>query len=213
MSLSEAGKVITRHREALRWSKRRLAREAHLSPAYIVQMENGDRPVTGRALQDIADAVGIHPYVLRGEAGLIPAEDVVEAERAAKLLIEADPAVAQSRHFDDTGGAFAWLVADYLHMLGHDAYGTDWDGPYGVDVDWSDLAPERWKALREGKVNAVTTGQIIQSLEEAVVEIERHEAKASKPPTQIEGWDELTDTQRKLVQQMVNQFRRSADSE
>jgi len=211
--LTEAAKTITRHREALHWSKRRLAREAHLSPAYIVQMENGERPVTGRALQSIADAVGLHPYVLRGEAGFIPAEDVAEAERAAGLRMEGDPKIAESRHFTDTGGAFAWLVSDYLQMLGHDAYGTDWDGPCGVDVDWSDLAPERWRALREGKVNAVTTGQIIQGLTDTIAEIERQEATQPKPPTQIEGWAELTETQRKLVQQLVNQFRRSADSE
>ncbi len=212
MPPSQAAKVITKHREALRWSKRRLAREAHLSPAYIVQMENGDRPVTGRALQSIADAVGLHPYILRGEAGFIPAEDVAEAESVAKRAFE-DPAFQDGPGYDDTGGAFAWLVADYLHMLGHDAYGTDWDGPKGVDFDWSRLAPERWKALREGKVNAVTTAQILQGLEDAIVDIERQEATQPKPPTQIEGWTELTETQRKLVQQLVNQFRRSADSE
>ena len=213
MQPSTAAEVITQHREALHWSKRRLAREAGLSAAYIVQLENGERPVTGRALQKIADAVRLHPYVLRGEAGLIPSEDVAEAESAARLLMEGDPTISESRTFNDTGGAFAWLVADYLQMLGHDAYGTDSDGPFGVDVDWSDLAPERWTALRDGKVNAITTGQIVQGLKEAIVEMERHEAKASKPPTQIEGWDELTDTQRKLIQQMVNQFTRSADGE
>ena len=210
--LTEAAKTITRHREALHWSKRRLAREAHLSPAYIVQMENGERPVTGRALQSIADAVGLHPYVLRGESGLIPSADVEEAERVAKRALD-DPKTGKGARSDDTGGAFAWLVSDYLQMLGHDAYGVDWDGPYAVDVDWSELAPERWQALRDGKVNAVTTGQIVQGLEDAIVEIERREATQAKPPAQIEGWDELTETQRKLVQQLVNQFRRSADSE
>lgn len=199
MSVSEAAATITRHRDRLKWSKRRLARESGLSPAYISQLENGNRPVTARALARIADAVGLHPYQLLTEGGFIPAEDTAEAERKARLGME-DPDKLRHARADDTGGQFAWLVADYLYLLGHDPYGSEAEGPWIVGVDWSDLAPERWHAMQEGWVNARTLDSV------------REEARdwlAAQPqvPTQIEGWDELTPTQHRLVQQLVNQLR------
>lgn len=212
MPPTDVAKTITRHREGLRWSKRRLAREAHLSPAYIVQLEKGDRPITGRALGDIAEAVGVPPYRLLAEAGLIPAEHVEEAERIATIALD-DPAISVQALATDVGGKLAWLVSDYLNMLGDDAYGRDTGGPYLVAIDWSALAPERWQALRDGKTNATTKADVRQGLLRAADELDRREAEYSKPPTAVEGWDELTETQRRLVQQLVNQFRRSADSE
>jgi len=205
MPLSEAAKTITRHRERLHWSKRRLAREAGVSAGYIVQLEKGDRPVTAHTLARIADAVGLHPYVLLGEAGFIPAEHVDEAERMAALAME-DPEMERSAMPGDTGGKLAWIVADYLNMLGDNAYAARTDGPFLVGLDWSKLAPERWDALMAGSPNARTTQAVAQELQDWM-------AGQTAPPTQIEGWDELTDAQRKLVQQLVNQFRRAPAAE
>lgn len=205
MPPTDAATTITRHRERLHWSKRRLAREAELSPAYIVQMENGERPVTERALARVADAVGLHPYQLLGEAGFIDPAHVEEAERMAAEAMKL-PAMVDRARPGDTGGKLAWLVADYLMLLGDDPYGVGADVTPLIDCDWSTLAPERWKAVEDGSGKAKTTGQIIAEAEEWL-------AARPKAPTAVEGWDELTDTQRVLVQQLVNQFRRSADGE
>lgn len=205
MPPTDAAKTITRHRERLHWSKRRLAREAELSPAYIVQMENGERPVTERALARIADAVGLHPYVLLGEAGFIDTPHVEEAERMAAEAMKVPGMVDRARS-GDTGGKLAWLVADYLALLGDDPYGVGADATPLVDCDWSTIAPERWKAIADGSVRAKTTAQITAEVNEWL-------AARGQAPTAIEGWNELTDTQRALVQQLVNQFRRSADGQ
>jgi transcriptional regulator with XRE-family HTH domain len=198
--MTQVAAAVTKRRTALGWSKRRLARESGISAPYLVQIEKGERIPTPRTIARIADGLRIHPYVLLGESGVIPSELVEEAERVAAKALD-DPSI-HARRTDDTGGGFAWLVADYLNMLGQDAYGTETDGPLLVDVDWSQLAPHRWDSMRAGKVNAQTTTDLLAEAREWM--------KAnSSPPTPIEGWDELTDTQRRLVQQLVNQMRRS----
>lgn len=204
MPPSEAARTITRHREALGWSKRRLARGSGMSAAYIVQMENGERPVTPKALARIADAVGLHPYQLLTEAGFIPADHTREAEQMAAEGMK-HPEIAGRARPGDTGGALAWLVSDYLMLLGDDPYGLGPDVVPVVACDWSGLAPERWKAMQE-------SGGKITTLASTLDEARQWIANQRKTPTAIEGWDELTDVQRTLVQQLVNQLRRSTDS-
>lgn len=204
MTVSQAAEVITRYRQDLKWSKRRLARESGLSPAYVVQLENGTRPVTAPALAKIADAFGIHPYVLLTEAGFIPGEATLEAERMTALAME-QPSMRSQAMSNDTGGTYAYLVADYLNMLGHDSYGLDFEGPYIVVADWSTLAPERWAALQERRVNAVTMDHLKSDMDQRTRE--RQAARAAAPTAPIEGWHELTSTQQRLVQQLVNQLR------
>ena len=205
MQTSEAATTITRHREALGWSKRRLARASGLSAPYVVQMESGERPVTVKALARIADAVGLHPYALLTEAGFIPADHVREAEAMAAEGMK-DPEIANRARADDTGGKLTWLIADYLMLLGDDPYGLGPDAAPLVAIDWSTLAPERWKAMQESGGRIKTLSGVIEEAHEWI-------ANERRAPTAIEGWNELTDTQRALVQQLVNQFRRSADSD
>jgi transcriptional regulator with XRE-family HTH domain len=210
MPPTAAGKAITRCREERHFSKRRLAREAHLSPAYIVQLENGERPPTPNAMLHIADALGVPPYALLTEAGFISREHTEEAERIAKLAWNS----VANPETDHGIVTFDWYVADYLDMLGDDPYATGHDYPHRVLHDWSELAPERWKALQNGEVNAITFDQLNERISEMRAEERlRAEALRARQATPIEGWDDLTDTQRRLVQQLVNQFRRSANGD
>lgn len=203
MPVSKAASVITRHREDLRWSKRRLARESELSPAYIVQLENGERPVTARILGRIADAMRIHPYVLLGEAGFIPPEHVAEAEAKAAEAIQ-DPDIAAAALDGDTGGKSAWLVADYLYLLGHDPFGGTWKwGPGGHEIDWTPFAPER---MAEADANPETE------------DIRRRRFPSRYPPksqapSPIEGWEDLSDADQSMVQQLVNRLRHRTDDQ
>lgn len=213
MPQTDASKAITRYREALHWSKRRLAREVGLSPAYIVQLENGERPVSVKILARLADAMSIHPYKLLGAAGFISPEHIVEAEEAATRALLDDPEFAGRRAENEPAGTFAWIVSDYLSMLGDDPDGVDPDLPQIVALDWSTIAPERWEALQEGTANAVTTSHVADQLQQWADMLEKMEALRAKQSTPIEGWNDLTDSQRRLIQQLVNQFRRSADSE
>jgi transcriptional regulator with XRE-family HTH domain len=213
MPQTDAGTAITRYREALHWSKRRLAREVGLSPAYIVQLESGERPVGVKLLARLADAMHVHPYKLLGAAGFISPEHIAEAEDAATRALQDDPDFAGRAAENEPAGTFAWIVSDYLGMLGDDADGVDPELAQIVCIDWSERAPERWKAMQEGKTNAITTSQVADQLEQWGDMLERMEALRAKQTAPIEGWNELTDQQRRLVQQLVNQFRRSADSE
>jgi transcriptional regulator with XRE-family HTH domain len=203
MPPTEEAKVITRRRNALGWSKRRLARAAQLSAPYIVQLENGERPLTPRAVAQIADAFRIHPLTLMTETGFIPAEHLAEAEDAATKGL-ADPEIAKRARDHDIGGKHMWLVADYLTLLGDDPYGLG-SRPHGlVAIDWSTIAPERTAAAPEG----------VMYLEPLIRELEHELAiRETRPPAPIEGWDELSDADRSFVQQMVNKLRRPATGE
>lgn len=204
MPLNEAARAITRHREQLGWSKRRLSRESSVSAPYIVQLENGTRDANPHILVQLADAMGIHPYVLLGEAGFIPPDHIAEAEAKAAEAMK-DPAMVAQARDDDTGGAFAWLVADYLNLLGDDAFasGVVEFGPGANIVDWTTYAPER---MAEAERNP--RSEPIRRIFSAA-----HVISTSPKPTPIEGWNELTDVDQRLVQQLVNRLRRQEPAE
>jgi transcriptional regulator with XRE-family HTH domain len=196
-----AALVVTRHRERLGWSKRRLSRETNYSAPYIVQVENGERPATAKFVARVADAIGLPPYVLLGEAGFIPADHVTEAETMAAEAMN-NKKIAFSARGGTSSEKKAWLVADYLYLLGDDPYASGWKyGPGGNHIDWTPFSPERaavadanplTATMRERRVPLPTTD-------------------APKPmPTPIEGWDELSGADQTLVQRLVNRLRRAA---
>jgi len=197
--LSAAAKTITKYREALGWSKRRLAREAMISAPYVVQMENGERPVTRKMLGMLADSMGTPPWVLLSEGGFIPADDLREAETMAARAIS-DPNIEDRALASHPGGKLGWLISDYLYLLGDDPYGTGWEfGPGGHEIDWTPYAPERMAAA-----DANPNTEEIRRM--------RFPARYGAPkaaPSPIEGWDELTEADRKIVQQMATQLLRA----
>jgi transcriptional regulator with XRE-family HTH domain len=200
---TSAGMVFTTWRGDAGWTIRRLARESGLSPAYISQLEKGQRPPTPAAAGRIADALGEHPYELLCALGFIPLDHMNEARQMAEAALEIPSLGGQARG-ETAEAKLDWLIIDYLYLLGDDPYGTGWAyGPGGNEADWTPLAPER---MAEADANPRTAE--IRKLRFP------HRAQTAKPaPSPIEGWEELSDSDRHFVQQMVNKLRRSATGE
>lgn len=194
MAPTEQGLLIKSIRKDHHWSVRRLARATQLSAGYISQLETGARPVTARVAGKIADAFGMPPYQLLAQMGFLPAEHVAEATKYAKKALEVPSVLAAAREgFNES--PFDWLVIDYLYMLGDDPYGTGWTGEPGNHADWSPLIPDAPEPV---------TSRFYR-------EAEAWEAAQRTAPvaTPVEGWDDLSDSQRRLVQQLVNQLRKT----
>lgn len=180
--------VIRQERKRRLWSVRKLAAKAGLSPAYVSQIENGNRPLTPKATRKIADAFRMPPYALLSAAGFIPPADVAKArEMAARALAEAPEIVAKALGEGDYEKR-EWLVVDYLYRLGHDVYATGWDGGAGNHADWRILEPDAPAPF----------------LERIKPEIEAwREAEAKRLAGPLEGWDELLPQERRMVQNFV----------
>jgi transcriptional regulator with XRE-family HTH domain len=195
--------AITAHREAMSWSKRRLAREAGMSAPYIVQLENAERPLTPKAVARIAEALGMPTARLLFETGFISPEHMSEAESATERAMH-DPDIVANADEGDIGGKYMWLIADYLNLLGDDPYGLP-NHPHNMaNADWSKIAPER-VAERPDKV--FTDDDALRELQALALGRQTHR---SAPPTDIEGWSELSDADHQLVQRLVNRLRRDA---
>lgn len=171
------------------WSMRKLAREAHMSAAYLSQMENGKRPLTARATGQIADAFRMPTYELLSLAGFIPAEDLERARTMAKMALAEVPAIAEKARGETEAERLDWLVVDYLYLLGHDPYGTGWDGTPGHGADWRLVEPD-------------APPPILERLKPEIEEWKRQQAELAKKP--LAGWDELSLGEKQLVQELVD---------
>jgi len=199
MTPNKLGLLIRSMREERRWSVRRLAREAGVSAGYVSQLENGVRPLTPMVTGCIADAFGVPPYTLLSQFGFIPPEHLAEAEDMARKGLEV-PNIAKMAVAREGETEFDWLVIDYLYMLGDDPYGTGWDaGEGGNHADWTPLVPDAPEPL---------PNRIRDELEAI-----RRAKGIHKEPQPIEGWEDLSEADRELVQQMVNRFRGSTTGE
>jgi transcriptional regulator with XRE-family HTH domain len=203
VAISPAAEAIKQWRRSRLWSVRRLARESDLSPALVSQIENGKRPLTVRAAAKIAHALAVPPHELLGEAGLIPREKMLEARGMGQRATQVPEMVAQARCPKNYEALKDWFTADYLRLLGEDAYGNGYDdGPGGHWADWRFVDP----TLPESRLR----------LEPDDLLVER-----ARPPIQptgparspIEGWDNLSPADQQFIQQMVNKLRRSTSGE
>jgi len=198
--VNKAATAITRHREDLGWSKRRLARTSGVSAPYIVQIENGTRPATARVVGALAEAMGLPRYKLLGEAGFIPEDRVTEAEEMATQAIYIE-SIAASAFGEIPEKRHEWLVGDYLYLLGYDPYGDGYTaGPGGNHADWRPLVPD-------APTPFLTLAKENFSLRQAV------RSEKTTTPNAIEGWNELTGSDQRLVQQLVNKLRSAADTD
>lgn len=196
MTDMDAGKIIRRHRTARLLSVRRLARDARLSAGYVSQIESGKRPLTTRVTGAFADALGIAPHELLAECGFIPEALLADAKEAAAKAMALPDFATRARGRTDAERR-DWLIADYLIARGHDPYGTLSDRAMPPPaLNWSPLLPDAPTPAAD-------------ALREAI-EHARAQAAAATP---IEGWEELSDSDRQFVQQMVNKLRRRPTGE
>ena len=136
-------------------------------------------------------------YKLLTEAGFIRQTAADEAEAMAKRALDV-PSIVASAYGQEPEKRYEWLVADYLYLLGYDPYGDGYDmGPGGNHADWRPLAPDSPAPFSDLLKENLTLRQAVR-------------AAGAKKPAQIEGWDELTDSDRRLIQQLVNKLRRAA---
>nr|HEX4318676.1 shikimate kinase [Kofleriaceae bacterium] len=80
MLLDAVGAVVRQHREALGWSRRKLAETSGVSERFLAQLEGGDGNISLRRFADVARALGTTPSAL-----LAPAEAAGEARPIALL--------------------------------------------------------------------------------------------------------------------------------
>jgi len=193
------GDAVRRARGLKGWGVRKLARESELSPTYVSQIENGKRPPTARALARIAKAVGIPSYELMVDAGVIPREQLRRAvdlaERAVAGLPPVEAPFAEAKEAEQ----FERRVIDCLRALGYDPEGVAADGhTVHPTNDWRGLEPTALAPVREHR-SQMLADYLAESL--------------ARPASRLEGWDELNETDRATVQEMVNELRRSAADE
>lgn len=82
------GGVIKALRESRKLSKARLARESGISDAYLVQIEKGDRTPSAAVLRHIARALRIAPHRLLIPGGHYDADLLAKAESHTRIKIE-----------------------------------------------------------------------------------------------------------------------------
>lgn len=192
-----APKAIKQQRGSMLWSVRRLARESGLSPAYISQIESGKKPLTPRATVKIAEALGVPPHDLLAMAGFIPWADLQTAQGMAVRAMQVPEMVTAASGGTDKQRR-DWLIDDYLMLLGHNTSGNDEEfGPAQHWANWQLVDPDAPPSMLRSEIEGWKRSQIAPKA----------------PPSPIEGWDELTDTDRTFVQQMVNKLRRPATGE
>jgi transcriptional regulator with XRE-family HTH domain len=227
----EPAQVIARTRRQVGWTTRRLARETGLSPGYISLLENGKRPVTPEVLGRIAAGLQRPPHELLAEAGFISAEHYETARNTARTGLGI-PSIATSAAGTTMVAKYHTLVVDYLCRLGEDPFGVGWDPTAsGRDIDWGPLDPDltggapTQTGLAQRDPSGPRSGQ---SKPTRVIDWGPPDRHAPQPaptraeleiagwnegrppapePVAIEGWRDLPDSDRALVQQLVNRLR------
>lgn len=153
------GLVIKQLREERGISKSRLGREADVSNAYVVQIEQGDRSPSEDVLRRFAHVLRVPPHKLLIPAGMVDEEDILEArihlhevmkrcEDAGELLDEdeQDRIFAEGLGWADQWGAFDPRTREYgepnfVSRIPSDEF-WGWDKPLGVAPleHWAELS-------------------------------------------------------------------------
>lgn len=167
MSENALGKVIKRLREERKLSKSRLAREAGISDAYVVQIEKGDRLTPSPdVLRRLARVLRVPPHDLLIPSGFYSPEEIRQAEESAMdqcgQLQQYRPDLdeqAQPDLFDRYLGR-EFDKIDYYNSLNADEllYETselhELDLPPNVYWGWNKplglMPPENWEKLGDG---------------------------------------------------------------
>ncbi|MHB0976161.1 MAG: helix-turn-helix domain-containing protein [Candidatus Aquicultorales bacterium] len=81
MKEMKLGELIKNLREERKLSKKKLAREALISDAYLIQIERGDRNPSEKVLRRLALALNVRSYVLLVPAGIISTEALEQVQK------------------------------------------------------------------------------------------------------------------------------------
>lgn len=179
------GAIIKRLREERKLSKARLARESGISSAYVVQIEQGSRTASEAVLRGMAKALRIPAHHLLIPAGYYPGWMVADA----KWMVEND-----LRDYEDA---------------------PDDEGPL-TDEQYDRLLHETLEFLKEREtVEGMPEGE----RRKHEIEWMRQQSPLTLTPEEywgwdetkvfpLEGWEDLTDRDRDLLQQMANRLLR-----
>lgn len=175
--------VLKRIREDRKLSKSRLSREAGVSDAYIVQIEKGDRSPSEEVLRRLAHVLRVPPHHLLVPGGVYDAETIANVEERVARWMVAFPD-------DDQGEASEFRE----RMLDREYQTVD----YYRRMNPSDLELlNKAKSQTEFDLPADIYWGWNQPL-------------AAMPP---ENWDKLADSDRRMVQKLINRLTRAEDTE
>ena len=171
--MSDVASVIKALREERGLSKSRLAREAKVSDAYIVQIEKGERHPSAQILHRLAHALRVPPHHLLIPAGHYTAEDLARAEEYAQEFMPT--------HVSDDS------PPDLKDRLLNEAFKD-------VELD---------RALESGRLT-------YEEYESHPLALPSEKYWGWHRPLDVwpaEGWDELSEADRTLVQKLINRLR------
>lgn len=154
---NKLGELIKNLREERKLSKRRVARDALISDAYLIQIERGDRNPSEKVLRRLAKVLEVHEFVLCEAAGHFSDEEVAQAHRNIDMMKSLYSEKGRHMPKEEENQ----MYDEYLMLYRHGIFLDDPDTYEGKDLPWK-LGPE--------------------------------------------GWDDLSDRQRKIIQGIINEF-------
>ncbi len=178
------GQVLKRLREDRKLSKSRLSREAGVSDAYIVQIEKGDRSPSETVLRRLAHVLRVPPHQLLVPAGFYLPEAVEDIERRAHEALE---------HAEFTGRELQPDLYDRLLAREYDELDAL---QHITDDEWASI-----DAQSAGRSEFDLPADVFWGWNKPL---------DVWPP---EHWDKLTDSDRRMVQKLINRLMRSPDTE
>jgi len=101
------GLVIKKLREERKLSKSRLSREAGISDAYVVQIEQGQRSPSEDVLRRIAHVLRVPPHKLLIPAGFFDADEIARAEASLADMASRCEAAGMPLDADNEDRVFA----------------------------------------------------------------------------------------------------------
>jgi transcriptional regulator with XRE-family HTH domain len=158
---SSLGAVLRQLREERKLSKSRLAREAGISDAYVVQIEHDDRSPSEEVLMRLAHVLRVPPHRLLIPAGYYTPEEIARAERAAGPVRPSDEEAHASGTLQpdlrDRILAKEFDIIDYYKHRTPDEFAdesvNEFDLPadryWGWDKPLRVLPPENWEVLSD----------------------------------------------------------------
>jgi transcriptional regulator with XRE-family HTH domain len=177
------GLTIKELREGRKLSKARLAREAGFSDAYLVQIEKGDRTPSTSVLLSIAKALRVPPHQLLLQAGYYTDAETETARTRAEHEI--------ARIEAERNGPLLQEERDRLYAVEYDRIGLErsQEEYYADPAAWQETETA---FMRENDPLALTSDEFWQ-----------WDKAASWAP---EHWNDLSDRDRRLVQQLINRL-------
>jgi transcriptional regulator with XRE-family HTH domain len=153
------GSTIKGLREGQKLSKSRLAREAGISDAYVIQIERGDRSPSREVLRRLAHVLRVPPYRLLVAGGFYTAPQIKDAEKTAKRMLQSlkglhaklppDALDRYLAHQYDVIDEMETLTTEEVALRQTSAMDLPPERYWGWDQKLPTYPPEHWETLSD----------------------------------------------------------------